>query len=203
MPNKSALAQAAPFSESERDAVYKAIYTRRDVRDQFLPEPLPDEVLLRLLDAAHHAPSVERPFQTGIGPVSVRIPKVRSQDGQPVTFRSALVPPYVRRTKTLEAALPWLYLKAISSGEMASALKVLLGPDAAGLSANSVSRLKYYLSGACKACCREGAIGPKNTRAGKKLSWMTSQSSPSGPPLGRLLCNRLPVNGRCPQRPSR
>ena len=52
-----------------------------------------------------------RPFQTGIGPVSVRIPKVRSKDGTPVTFRSALVPPYVRRTKTLEAALPWLYLK--------------------------------------------------------------------------------------------
>jgi putative transposase len=38
-----------------------------------------------------------RPFQTGIGPVSVRIPKVRSKDGTPVTFRSALVPPYVRR----------------------------------------------------------------------------------------------------------
>jgi len=47
-----------------------------------------------------------RPFQTGIGPVSVRIPKVRSKNGQPVTFHSALVPPYVRRTKTLEAALP-------------------------------------------------------------------------------------------------
>ena len=47
-----------------------------------------------------------RPFQTGIRPVSVRIPKVRSKDGTPVTFRSALVPPYVRRTKTLEAALP-------------------------------------------------------------------------------------------------
>ena len=87
----------------------------------------------------HHP---ERPFQTGIGPVSVRIPKVRSKDGTPVTFRSALVPPYVRRTKTLEAALPWLYLKGISSGEMASALKVMLGPDATGLSANTVSRLK-------------------------------------------------------------
>ncbi len=87
----------------------------------------------------HHP---ERPFQTGIGPVSVRIPKVRSKDGTPVTFRSALVPPYVRRTKTLEAALPWLYLKGISSGEMAPALKVLLGPDAKGLSANTVSRLK-------------------------------------------------------------
>ena len=83
-----------------------------------------------------------RPFQTGIGPVSVRIPKVRSKDGTPVTFRSALVPLYVRRTKTLEAALPWLYLKGISSGEMGAALKVILGPDATGLSANTVSRLK-------------------------------------------------------------
>ena len=83
-----------------------------------------------------------RPFQTGIGPVSVRIPKVRSKDGTPVTFRSALVPPYVRRTKTLEAALPWLYLKGISSGEMAPALKVLLGPEAKRLSAHTVSRLK-------------------------------------------------------------
>jgi putative transposase len=87
-----------------------------------------------------HHPS--RPFQTGIGPVSVRIPKVRSKTDQPVTFRSALVPPYVRRTKTLEAALPWLYLKGVSSGEMGAALKVLLGPDATGLSANTVSRLK-------------------------------------------------------------
>ncbi|WP_442044800.1 IS256 family transposase [Pseudogemmobacter sp. W21_MBD1_M6] len=52
------------------------------------------------------------------------------------------MPPYVHRTKTLEAALPWLYLKGISSGEMGAALKVLLGPDAAGLSANTVSRLK-------------------------------------------------------------
>ena len=84
----------------------------------------------------------ECPFQTGISPVSVRIPKVRSKDGTPVTFRSALVPPYVRRTKTLEAALPWLYPKGISSGEMGAAHKILLGPDAAGLSANTVSRLK-------------------------------------------------------------
>ena len=83
-----------------------------------------------------------RPFQTGIGPVSVRIPKVHSKDGTPVTFRSVLVPPYVRRTKTLETALPWLYLKGISSGEMGAALKVFLGPDATGLSANTVSRLK-------------------------------------------------------------
>ena len=59
-----------------------------------------------------------RLFQTSLGPVNVRSPKVRSKDGTPVTFRSALVPPYVRRPKTLEAALPWLCLKGVSSGEM-------------------------------------------------------------------------------------
>ena len=47
-----------PFSEAARDAVYQAIFSRRDVRSQFLPDALPDEVLGRLLMAAHHAPSV-------------------------------------------------------------------------------------------------------------------------------------------------
>jgi 5,6-dimethylbenzimidazole synthase len=48
----------AEFSNAERDAVYKCIFSRRDVRGQFLPDPIPDEVLARLLQAAHHAPSV-------------------------------------------------------------------------------------------------------------------------------------------------
>ena len=84
----------------------------------------------------------EREILTGIGPVSVRIPKVRSKTGQALTFRSALVPPYVRKTRSLEAALPWLYLKGVSSGEMGEALKVLVGHEAQGLSASTVSRLK-------------------------------------------------------------
>ena len=54
----------------------------------------------------------------GIGPVSVRIPKVRSKDGEVLTFRFALVPTYVKKRRTLEAALPWLYLKGVSTGEM-------------------------------------------------------------------------------------
>ena len=83
-----------------------------------------------------------RELQTNLGSVTVRIPKVRSKTGEPVTFQSALVPPYVRKTRTLEAALPWLYLKGVSSGEMAEALKVLVGPHAQGLSASTVSRLK-------------------------------------------------------------
>lgn len=83
-----------------------------------------------------------RPIQTGIGPVTIKIPKVRSRLGEAIAFRSALVPPYVRKTASLEAGIPWLYLKGISSGEMNEALKVLLGPGASGLSASTVSRLK-------------------------------------------------------------
>ena len=84
----------------------------------------------------------ERDILTGIGSVPVRIPKVRSKDGPPVTFHSALVPPYVRKTRSIESALPWLYLKGISTGEMGAALKVLVGNDAEGLSASTISRLK-------------------------------------------------------------
>ena len=84
----------------------------------------------------------ERDIQTGIGPVTVQVPKVRAKDCKPVTFRSALVPPYVRKTRSLEAALPWLYLKGVSTGEMSNALEVLVGPEAKGLSSSTVSRLK-------------------------------------------------------------
>ena len=84
----------------------------------------------------------ERELQTGIGPVHVKIPKVRAKDGKPAVFHSALVPPYVRKTRSLEAVLPWLYLKGVSTGEMEEPLKVLLGPQAKGLSASTVARLK-------------------------------------------------------------
>lgn len=95
----------------------------------------------------------ERDIQTGIGPVTVKIPKVRAKDGEPVTFRSALVPPYVRKTASLEAALPWLYLKGISTGEMSEALKVLVGSEAVGLSASTVARLKQTWAEDYKVWC--------------------------------------------------
>ncbi|WP_283194556.1 5,6-dimethylbenzimidazole synthase [Rhizobium sp. AN80A] len=58
-PDQSgSLTSAGAFSASERDAVYRAIETRRDVRSEFLPDPVPDDVIGRLLSAAHHAPSV-------------------------------------------------------------------------------------------------------------------------------------------------
>jgi putative transposase len=84
----------------------------------------------------------EREVLSGIGPVAVRVPKVRSRTDEPVVFRSSLVPPYVRKAKSIEAALPWLYLRGISSGAMQEALAVLVGEEARGLSAPVVSRLK-------------------------------------------------------------
>lgn len=93
----------------------------------------------RVVLSGHHP---KRDIQTGIGPVTVQVPKVRSRQGKPVTFRSALVPPYVRKTASLEAAIPWLYLKGISTGEMQPALEALVDPQAKGLSASTVARLK-------------------------------------------------------------
>lgn len=83
----------------------------------------------------------ERTVQTGIGAVAVRTPRVRDRAGQ-LRFSSSLLPPYLRRTKTMEELLPWLYLKGISTGGFAEALAVLLGRDAPGLSAGTISRLK-------------------------------------------------------------
>ena len=84
----------------------------------------------------------EREILTGAGALAVKVPKVRDRCGSGVKFNSALVPPYVRKSPRVSAALPWLYLKGISTGDMGDALSVLLGKDAKGLSANVVSRLK-------------------------------------------------------------
>jgi transposase-like protein len=84
----------------------------------------------------------ERDVQTGIGAVRVQVPRVRDRRGAGIRFHSALLPPYIRRSKSLEALLPWLYLKGVSSGDFSEALQALLGPDAPGLSPATLSRLK-------------------------------------------------------------
>lgn len=84
----------------------------------------------------------EREILTGLGPVAVQVPKARSRGEEPAVFRSSLVPPYVRSARSVEAALPWLYLHGVSTGNMHEALAALLGPEAAGLSASAVARLK-------------------------------------------------------------
>ncbi len=88
----------------------------------------------------------EREIQTGLGAVRVKAPRVRDRDpeapGGRIGFTSSILPRYLRRSKSMEELLPWLYLKGISSGDFGEALAALLGPDAPGLTASTISRLK-------------------------------------------------------------
>jgi transposase-like protein len=86
----------------------------------------------------------ERTITTGIGDVAVQQPRVhdRRPDGKREKFTSAILPPYLRKTKSIEELIPWLYLKGVSTGDFNEALAALLGPEAKGLSASTVMRLK-------------------------------------------------------------
>jgi putative transposase len=101
----------------------------------------------------------EREILTGLGPVAVRIPKVRDRSKSGIKFTSAIVPPYVRKARRVEAALPWLYLRGISTGDMQDALSVLLGEEAKGLSPAVVSRLKAQWTEAYSAWSRRDLTG--------------------------------------------
>ena len=83
----------------------------------------------------------ERTIQTGIGDVAVKAPRLRDRQGE-IKFSSSILPPYLRRTKSIAELLPWLYLKGLSTGDFSTALTALLGQAAAGLSAATISRLK-------------------------------------------------------------
>jgi transposase-like protein len=92
-----------------------------------------------------HGHLPKREIMTGIGPVAVRQPRVRDREpseGERIRFSSSILPPYVRRTKSLEVLIPILYLKGISTGDFEEALGALLGKDAGGLSASTIGRLK-------------------------------------------------------------
>src|SRR4051812_22104923 len=77
----------------------------------------------------------ERAIQTGIGPIEVKQPRVhdRRPAGQREAFTPAVLPPYLRRTKSLEELIPWLYLKGVSTGDFAEAFQAILGPDSPNL----------------------------------------------------------------------
>jgi putative transposase len=89
-----------------------------------------------------HLPA--RTILTGVGPIEVEQPRVHDRRPKEETekFTSQILPPYLRKTKSIEELIPWLYLKGISTGDFHEALAALLGPDAPGLSATTVTRLK-------------------------------------------------------------
>jgi Transposase, Mutator family len=108
--------------------------------------------LLALRQLGEHVRGLVHPaalleVMTGIGPVAVRQPRVRDREATAtdpgrIRFSPSILPPYMRRSKSIETLLPILYLKGISTGDFSEALAALLGKDAAGLSASAIGRLK-------------------------------------------------------------
>ena len=86
----------------------------------------------------------KREIQTPLGPIEIQQPRVRDRraPGERESFSSRLLPPYLRKTQSIEELIPWLYLKGVSSGDFVDALQALLSPQAKGLSATTITRLK-------------------------------------------------------------
>lgn len=86
----------------------------------------------------------ERKIQTPMGPIEVKQPRVRDrrEPAEREAFSSKLLPPYLRKTRSIEELIPYLYLKGVSTGDFSEALQAILGPDAKGLSPSAVVRLK-------------------------------------------------------------
>ena len=86
----------------------------------------------------------QRTIVTGLGEIAVKQPRVRDRrpPDEREPFHSKILPPYLRKTKSIEELIPWLYLKGISTGGFDEALQALLGPDCPGLSATTITRLK-------------------------------------------------------------
>src|SRR5438270_1360448 len=147
----------------------------RDGARRMLAQAVEAEVAAWLNDHAHlkddqgrrqvvrngHLPG--RAILTGIGAVEVQQPRVRDRRpaDQREAFTSAILPPYLRKTKSLEGLLPWLYLKGVSTGDFSEALGAILGPDAPGLSATTITRLKAIWEGEYEAWSKRSLAGKR------------------------------------------
>jgi putative transposase len=145
----------------------------RDGARRMLAQAVAAEVAAWIADHAHlkdqaghkqvvrngHLP--ERTIPTGLGPIEVQQPRVRDRRpaDQREAFASAILPPYLRKTRSLEELIPWLYLKGISTGDFSEALQALVGPEAPGLSATTITRLKAVWEGEHQAWARRSLAG--------------------------------------------
>ena len=109
----------------------------------------------------------ERTIQAGIGDIGVKQPRVhdRRPAGQREAFTPAVLPPYLRRTKSPEELIPWLDLKGVSTGDFSEALTAILGPDAPNLSATTVTRLTAVWE-------QDHEAWPKRSLAGKRYAYV-------------------------------
>jgi putative transposase len=85
----------------------------------------------------------ERVITTAVGDVAVEVPRIRSRDGEPVSFASSMIPKYLRRSVSISAWAAFAYLKGISECDVASVLEVILGEGAKKLTPSVLSDLKH------------------------------------------------------------
>ena len=134
-----------PLTGLIRDGARKLIEQAVEAELAALLEAFADN---RLADGrarlVRHGHLPERDVLTGVGPVRVKVPRVRDRapGTDKITFTPSILPRYLRKTRSVEEVLPWLYLKGVSTGDFTEALEALLGPNARGLSAKTITRLK-------------------------------------------------------------
>ena len=136
-----------PLTEIAREGARRMLASALEAEVEAFLERHADE---RLEDGrrrvVRHGHAPERSIQTGIGALEVRRPKVRDRaagmDGaERVRLTSSILPRWARRSRSLDALLPVLYLRGISTGDFQEVLAALLGPDAPNLSPGAITRL--------------------------------------------------------------
>ena len=136
-----------PFTDILRDGARKLIEQAIQAELDTLMAAFSNE---RLEDGrarlVRHGHLPERAVLTGIGPVAVRVPRVRDRGtGEDrISFTPSILPRYLRKVKSVEELLPWLYLKGVSTGDFTETLAALLGPKVQGLSATTITRPTAY-----------------------------------------------------------
>ena len=146
---------------------------------EFLAKHVDLKTATGLRRVVRHGHLPEREVMTGIGPVGVRQPRVRDRGADNsagrIRFTSAILPPYARRSRSLEVLIPILYLKGISTGDFAEALAALLGKDAPGLSASTIARLKEVWRDELFAEVGDGLTGRRRRIVGCPSLHVSSQ----------------------------
>jgi len=135
-----------PLTEIARDGARRMLAAAlRAEADAFVAQHAEDVLPDGRQRVVRHGYGPERSIQTGIGALDVRRPKVRDraagQDEDKIRFTSGILPKWARRSRSLDALLPVLYLRGISTGDFQEALAAILGKDAPNLSPSVISRL--------------------------------------------------------------
>ncbi len=158
------------FSKEERDGLYKAIYTRRDVRSHFAPEPISDEALVRILHAAHHAPSVG--FSQPWNFILIKNPKTR------LRIKESFERERERSSRMIkDDARKSMYLSFKLEGIMESALNLCVTYDPARFGPFVIGRTSIPEAGLYSVCCAVQNLWLAARAEGVGVGWVSILSN--------------------------